>query len=199
MHRPRRRVGGRQGGRPRGGDPRPPLLRRPHPKSVLASGGSPRQPPSQPHPRETTLTRVRTRFSSPPAPPSAQRAGARATLGPDPRRRTGFRGCGHLAAEARELAREVAGDEGALGSAALSFGTPSATIVDQDQDLSWEEEMLRENLEIGWQRYFCVFFGAAKKKKNEIRVLNRCNRTQDSVVEGRRDNMKNWTGGARAL
>ena len=46
MHRPRRRVGGRQGGRPRGGDPRPPLLRRPHPKSVLASGGSPRQPRS---------------------------------------------------------------------------------------------------------------------------------------------------------
>ena len=58
--------------------------------------------------------------------------------------------------------------------------------------------MLRENLEIGWQRYFCVFF-SGKKKKNEIRVLNRCNRTPDSVVEGRRDNMKEDWGGARAL
>ena len=46
------------------------------------------------------------------------------------------------------------------------FGTPSATIVDQDQDLSWEEEMLRENLEIGWQRYFCVFFSGKKKKRD---------------------------------
>ena len=60
--------------------------------------------------------------------------------------------------------------------------------------------MLRENLEIGWQRYFCVFFSSGKKKKNEIRVLNRCNRTPDSVVEGRRDNMKeDWGGGQSSV
>ena len=60
--------------------------------------------------------------------------------------------------------------------------------------------MLRENLEIGWQRYFCVFFRAEKKKKKEIRVLNRCNRTQDSVVEGRRDNMReDWGGGQSSV
>ena len=197
MHRPRRRVGGRQGGRPRGGDPRPPLLRRPHPKSVLASGGSPRQPPSQPHPRETTLTRVRTRFSSPPAPPSAQRAGARATLGPDPRRRTGFRGCGHLAAEARELAREVAGDEGALGSAAL-WDSQRHDRRSGSGSLLGGGNVARKLGNRVAEIFLCVFL-SGKKKKNEIRVLNRCNRTQDSVVEGRRDNMKNWTGGARAL
>ena len=104
-----------------------------------------------------------------------------------------------LAAEARELAREVAGDEGALGSAALKLGLPAPRYRRSGSGSLLGEEMLRENLEIGWQRYFCVFFRAEKKKKKEIRVLNRCNRTQDSVVEGRRDNMKNWTGGARAL
>ena len=48
-------------------------------------------------------------------------------------------------------------------------------------------------------RDISVCFFRAAKKKNEIRVLNRCNRTPDSVVEGRRDNMKEDWGGARAL
>ena len=100
-----------------------------------------------------------------------------------------------LAAEARELAREVAGDEGALGL--QRFGTPSATIV--DQDLFWGRKCCAKTWKSGGRDISVCFFERQKKKKKEIRVLNRCNRTQDSVVEGRRDNMKEDWGGARAL
>ena len=51
----------------------------------------------------------------------------------------------------------------------FSLGLPAPRSSIRIRISFWEEEMLRENLEIGWQRYFCVFFSSGKKKKKKTR------------------------------
>ena len=77
-----------------------------------------------------------------------------------------------LAAEARELAREVAGDEGALGSAALK-GLPAPRYRRSGsgyQDLFWGRKCCAKTWKSGGRDISVCFFERKKKKKRDPRA-----------------------------